>query len=61
MIEIICDRCGKKTMLKYYPQGFENPQGWHIETQSFPTRIDLAYKVFCPNCNPNIVRKEEEK
>ena len=61
MIEAICDKCGKKTTLRYFRQGFENPPGWQIETQDLPTRVDLAYVTLCPDCNPHIVRKEEEE
>ena len=60
MIEAKCDKCGKREVLIYSEFGLVNPRGWKIETQSFPTRRDLAYKVFCSDCNPDVARKVEE-
>ena len=44
----------------YYEQGFENPAGWQIESQTAPLRKDLLYRVYCPDCNPRIVKKVGE-
>ena len=61
MIKAICDKCGKEIVLRYYNEGFENPQGWDLETQMSPLRRDMDYRTFCPDCNPRIVREAEEE
>ena len=63
MIEMICDKCGKKIVLRYYEQGFGQPDGWDLETQffpGFPGREDIVYRIFCPDCNPKMLRRVEE-
>ena len=59
MIKAICDKCGKEITLRYFDQGFENPEGWDLEKQYLPLKREWAYRTFCPDCNPHIVKKVE--
>ena len=60
MIKIVCDKCGKETILRYLDLGLENPVGWDLEKTYLPLKYEWDYRTFCPDCNPRIVRRVEK-
>lgn len=59
MIEAICDKCGKRIVLKYCEYGLESPKGWRIESQYFPKDREVAYRTFCPECYQSMKEVKE--
>ena len=61
MIKAICDKCGKEVTLTHSEYGLEIPPGWVIKTAYRPIQADYDYRVFCHDCNPDIIRKAKAK
>lgn len=60
MIEAICDRCGRRIELKFYGSGFAIPEVWKLETQFYPDKEEVLYRIFCFDCRKDLVKKAEE-
>ena len=50
MIKVVCDKCGKESILLYTEFGLRNPSGWKIETQYNVLQNIYDYRTFCPEC-----------
>ena len=61
MFKVVCDKCGKETVLRHLDLGLENPEGWDLEKQYLPLKREWEYRTFCPDCNPKFARKVEEE
>ena len=57
MIEIICDKCGKKQSVESFPAGtgFKIPDGWGTYTHHQILSNTILFKNYCPECNMKIV------
>lgn len=59
MIEVVCDKCGKRIVLEHDEVGLKSPKGWNMITQYFPTDREVRYKTFCPECRQSMKRVKE--